>query len=69
MIYQDPFGSLNPRFRIKDILEEPLLVHGIGESREERLELISKTLEYVKLVPASDFIDRYHHQLSGGNNI
>lgn len=66
MIYQDPFGSLNPRFRIKDILEEPLLVHGIGESREERLELISKTLEYVKLVPASDFIDRYPHQLSGG---
>lgn len=66
MIYQDPYGSLNPRFRVKDILEEPLLVHGIGESKEERLELIAKTLERVKLIPASDFIDRYPHQLSGG---
>ncbi|NOZ31314.1 MAG: ATP-binding cassette domain-containing protein, partial [Crenarchaeota archaeon] len=59
MIYQDPYGSLNPRFRVKDILEEPLLVHGIGESKEERLELIAKTLERVKLIPASDFIDRF----------
>ncbi|MCE4600622.1 MAG: ABC transporter ATP-binding protein [Desulfurococcales archaeon] len=66
MIYQDPYGSLNPRFRVKDILEEPLLVHGIGGSKEERLELIAKTLEGVKLTPASDFIDRYPHQLSGG---
>ena len=66
MIYQDPYGSLNPRFRIKDILEEPLLVHGIGESKEERMEIIMRTLERVKLTPASDFIDRYPHQLSGG---
>ena len=66
MIYQDPYGSLNPRFKIKDILEEPLLVHGIGGSKEERMELIMKTLERVKLTPASDFVDRYPHQLSGG---
>ncbi len=66
MIYQDPYGSLNPRFRVKDILEEPLLVHDIGGSKEERMELIMKTLERVKLTPASDFVDRYPHQLSGG---
>ena len=33
MIFQDPFASLNPRFRIFDVLEEPLLIHGIGETR------------------------------------
>jgi len=66
MIYQDPYGSLNPRFRIKDILEEVLLVHGIGETKEERLEIISRALEMVKLTPVSEFIDRYPHQLSGG---
>ncbi len=66
MIYQDPYGSLNPRFRIKDILEEVLLVHGIGETREERIDIISRALEMVKLTPASEFIYRYPHQLSGG---
>ncbi len=66
MIYQDPYGSLNPRFRIKDILEEVLLVHGIGDTKEERLEMVAKALEMVKLTPASEFIYRYPHQLSGG---
>jgi peptide/nickel transport system ATP-binding protein len=66
MIYQDPYGSLNPRFRIKDILEEPLLVHKIGETKEERLDLIERVLEMVKLTPPSDFINRFPHQLSGG---
>jgi peptide/nickel transport system ATP-binding protein len=66
MVYQDPYSSLDPRFRVRDILEEPLLVHKIGETRSERLELVSRALEMVKLVPVSEFIDRYPHQLSGG---
>lgn len=66
MIYQDPYGSLNPRFRVRDILEEPLLVHRIGGSRDEREELVAKALEAVKLVPPEDFMHRYPHQLSGG---
>ena len=66
MIYQDPYGSLNPRFRIKDILEEVLIIHKIGESKEERLDLIERVLEMVKLTPPSEFIDRFPHQLSGG---
>ncbi|MEB3850979.1 MAG: ABC transporter ATP-binding protein [Desulfurococcales archaeon] len=66
MVYQDPYGSLDPRFRVRDILEEPLLVHKIGETRSERLELVSRALEMVKLTPVSEFIDRYPHQLSGG---
>ncbi len=66
MIYQDPYGSLNPRFRIKDVLEEVLLVHKIGSTKEERMEIISKALEMVKLTPVEEFIDRFPHQLSGG---
>ncbi len=66
MVYQDPYGSLNPRFRVRDILEEPLIVHKIGETRSERLEYIARALEMVKLTPVSEFVDRYPHQLSGG---
>ncbi len=65
IIFQDPYGSLNPRARIYDILEEPLLIHGIG-TREERYEFVAKALEAVKLIPPEDFMRRYPHQLSGG---
>ncbi len=66
MIFQDPFSSMNPRFRIYDVLEEPLLIHGIGETRAEREELIYKALEMVKIVPPEDYVGRYPHMLSGG---
>ncbi len=66
LIYQDPFGSLNPRYTIKAILEEPLKIHKIKMSEEEKTELIHKTLEEVKLKPPEDFVSRYPHQLSGG---
>ncbi len=65
MIFQDPYGSLNPRATIYDILEEPLVIHGIG-TREERYDLVAKALEAVKLTPPEDFMRRYPHQLSGG---
>ena len=65
IVYQDPYGSLNPRFTVRRILEEPLIIHGIG-NRREREEIIVKMLEAVKLLPASDFMERYPHQLSGG---
>ncbi len=65
MIFQDPFGSINPRMSVYDIVEEPLIVHGIG-SREERIEIVAKALEAVKLVPPEEFMVRYPHQLSGG---
>ena len=66
MVYQDPFASINPRFRIYDVLEEPLLIHGIGESIHEREELIFRALEEVKITPPEDYIHRHPHMLSGG---
>ncbi len=66
MIYQDPFSSLDPRFKVFDILEEPLLIHNIGSTINERREMIVEALENVRLYPAEEFIDRYPHMLSGG---
>jgi oligopeptide/dipeptide ABC transporter ATP-binding protein len=66
MIYQDPYESLDPRFRVRHTVEEPMLVHGIGSSRQERRELILAALERAELAPADLFIDRYPHELSGG---
>ncbi|MEM3507080.1 MAG: ABC transporter ATP-binding protein [Candidatus Bathyarchaeia archaeon] len=65
MIFQDPYASLNPRFKVYDTLMEPLIVHRIGKNKEERIELIAKALEDVKLSP-KDFMYRYPHMLSGG---
>ncbi len=66
IVFQDPFGSLDPRMTVYDILKEPLIVHGIGASEEERREMIYKALSEVKLVPPEQFMDRYPHMLSGG---
>src|SRR5207247_8466466 len=66
MVYQDPYESLDPRFRVRRAVEEPMVVHGIGESRSERERLAIEALERVELSPADLFIDRYPHELSGG---
>ena len=66
MIFQDPYASLNPRFRIRDVLEEPLLIHRLGASRAERARLVQAVMEKVKMVPVRDYLDRYPHMLSGG---
>jgi peptide/nickel transport system ATP-binding protein len=66
MIFQDPYSSMNPRFKIRDVLEEPLLIHGLGASRVEREELIRQALAEVKLTPVEDFMGRFPHMLSGG---
>jgi peptide/nickel transport system ATP-binding protein len=66
MIYQDPYESLDPRFRVETTVGEPLLVHGIGGSQAERRELIVGALERAGLSPAEAFLARYPHELSGG---
>ncbi len=65
MIFQDPFESMNPRMKVRDVVEEPLDVHKIG-SRRERVEYVRRALEEVRMTPPDDFIDRYPHELSGG---
>jgi len=66
IILQDPYGALNPRYKIVDSIEEPLIIHNISDSKEERLNIVAKVLEDVKLIPPEDFMERYPHMLSGG---
>jgi peptide/nickel transport system ATP-binding protein len=66
MVFQDPYASMNPRFKIRDVLEEPLLVHKVGATRQEREDLVSQALAAVKLTPVADFMSRFPHMLSGG---
>ncbi|WP_299088012.1 dipeptide ABC transporter ATP-binding protein [uncultured Metabacillus sp.] len=63
MVFQDPYASLNPRHSIEKILEEPLIVHGIG-SKAERKKRVQEMLEIVGL--SSYHAKRYPHQFSGG---
>ena len=66
MIFQDPYSSMNPRFRIRDVLREPLAIHGIGRNRREQEGLVRRALTEVKLEPADDYLERFPHMLSGG---
>jgi peptide/nickel transport system ATP-binding protein len=66
MIYQDPYESLDPRFRVEATVAEPLLVHRIGGSPAGRRELVVAALERAGLSPAEAFLSRYPHELSGG---
>jgi oligopeptide/dipeptide ABC transporter ATP-binding protein len=66
MVYQDPYESLDPRFRVRQTVAEPLLVHDIGATRRERDQLVAGALERAGLTPAQLYLDRYPHELSGG---
>ena len=66
MIYQDPYESLDIRFRVRQTLEEPLRIHGIGKSAKERTRIISEALERVDMTPPERYLGRYPHELSGG---
>ena len=63
MIFQDPFGSLNPRHAIGTILEGPLEVHGLGD-RAARRARVARLIAQVGLPP--DAVMRYPHEFSGG---
>lgn len=64
MIFQDPYASLNPKMRVKDILGEALQVHGLAKGREARDKRIAELLELVGL--RSEHASRYPHEFSGG---
>ena len=63
IIFQDPFGSLNPRLTVKRIVEEPLLTHKIGDRASRRQE-VEKMLTKVGLLP--EHMKRFPHEFSGG---
>jgi peptide/nickel transport system ATP-binding protein len=62
-IFQDPFGSLNPRMTVYDIIEEPLIIHGIGDARSRR-EMVHELVTLVGL--DLRHVKRYPHSFSGG---
>jgi peptide/nickel transport system ATP-binding protein len=66
MIFQDPYESLNPRHSVLRAISEPLLIHGIGDSREQRVEIVIQALEDAGLRPGQDFLERFPHEMSGG---
>ena len=65
LIQQDPFGALPSFFSVYRILEEPLIIHNIGD-KQERRERIHRALQEVRLTPIEDFVQKYPHMLSGG---
>jgi len=66
MVFQDPYESLNPTQTIEEIINEPLVVHGIGSSKSERDERVKKAMEDSGLKPAEVYLKRFPHELSGG---
>jgi len=64
IIFQDPFSSLNPRMRVRDIIGEALVAHRIGRSGRERRDMIAALLDEVGL--KADQMGRFPHEFSGG---
>jgi oligopeptide/dipeptide ABC transporter ATP-binding protein len=63
MIFQDPFSSLNPRMTVRDLIGEPLVIHGIAKGAELD-DRVAKLMEEVGLNPS--YMRRYPHEFSGG---
>jgi peptide/nickel transport system ATP-binding protein len=64
MIFQDPFASLNPRWRVREIVAEPLRTHALCAGERELRRRVDELLTQVKLAPADG--DKYPHEFSGG---
>ena len=64
IIFQNPYASLNPRFIIGQILTEPMMIHGVGASAQERTDLAFEMLHKVGLPEVSFY--KYPHEFSGG---
>lgn len=64
IIFQDPYGSLNPRMTVESTLVEPMVIHELGNSKSDRRDRAAALLEEVDLSP--DHLRRYPHEFSGG---
>ncbi|HLR61491.1 MAG TPA: oligopeptide/dipeptide ABC transporter ATP-binding protein [Lentibacillus sp.] len=64
MIFQDPYASLNPRSTVKEVIAEPMEVHGLYPNKKEQLDRVIQLLEEVGL--NRDHAERYPHEFSGG---
>jgi peptide/nickel transport system ATP-binding protein len=64
MIFQDPFASLNPRWRVRDIIAEPIRAHKLARSRADIRARVDELLMQVKLAPIDG--EKYPHEFSGG---
>jgi len=64
MIFQDPYASLNPRWRVADIIAEPLKAHGLMNDKAQIMARVDELLQQVRLAPADK--EKYPHQFSGG---
>ena len=65
MVHQDPYDSINPRMRVRDIVSEPLEIHNVGDT-VEREKIVLDALQEVKLEPSEEIANKYPHMLSGG---
>ena len=63
IVFQDPYGSLNPRMRVEDIITEPLVIHSVGDAAS-RARRVQQLLELVSLPTSA--LARYPHEFSGG---
>jgi ABC-type oligopeptide transport system ATPase subunit len=63
IVFQDPYSSLNPRMRARQIVEEPLIIHHLGDRRARR-DRVAELFDLVGLDPTH--LERYPHQFSGG---
>lgn len=64
-VQQDPYGALPPFMKLRRILEEPMIIHGIKDEKE-REKRIHDVLTEIKMTPVEDFLDKFPHMLSGG---
>lgn len=64
IIFQDPFSSLDPRMKVGQIIGEPMKIHGIYKSKQEREEKVRELMKRTGIRP--EYYNRYPHQFSGG---
>jgi peptide/nickel transport system ATP-binding protein len=64
IVFQNPFSSLDPRMKVGNAVMEPLLIHAVGKTKQQRRQRVAELLERVGL--SGDAMNRYPHQFSGG---